>query len=51
MKCEICGEPSGCGDYHEICQCAEPIRDKHSSETCKICEKTLWDDDPIYEEC
>jgi len=51
MKCEICGEPSGCGDYHETCQCAEPIRDKHSSETCKICEKTLWDDDPIYEEC
>jgi hypothetical protein len=40
-----------CNECERWCQCAEPIRDKHSSETCKICGLTLWDDDPIYEEC
>ena len=55
MKCEICGEPSGCGDYHETCQCDRPIRDEFpDEEKCKVCGKGLWKDgegDQIFEEC
>ena len=54
MICEICGEPSGCGDYHETCQCDKPIRDHSTGETCKVCGKGLWKDgdgDQIFEEC
>ena len=30
MICEICGERSGCGDYHETCQCDNKICDNLS---------------------
>ena len=40
-----------CNECERWCQCAEPIRDKRSTEMCRRCHLTLYDGDPIYEEC